>query len=98
MEDQIIIQHRFTKIDENGNRFADAICLPISEYEKLSEKDIEQMKDERFTNWVDAIKNPPQQPEPTKEEQLAVMDKELASIEEQKQLLTYQKGQLQEVK
>ena len=92
--DQIFIQHRFT-VQRDGLTLQDAIVLPKEDYDKLTESDLEAQKEERFTNWSEAIKNPVKQPEPTKEEYLAQLDKDLASLEEQKQVLTAQKVEVQ---
>lgn len=37
--------------------FRDAIILPDNH--KLSEAEIEQIKEDRWNNWIDMIKNPP---------------------------------------
>jgi hypothetical protein len=94
MEDKIFIQHRFT-IERDGQILQDAIVLPQDEYNKLTKEDLEAQKEARFTNWVDHIKHPPVVPELSKEEQLAQVDKDLASLEEQKQVLTKQKAEIQ---
>lgn len=92
--DQIFIQHRFS-VERDGQTLQDALVMPLEDYQKLSEAEIEAQKEERFTNWSEVIKNPVKQPEITKEEQLAQLDKDLASLEEQKQVLTAQKVEAQ---
>lgn len=90
----IYIQDRFT-IERDGVTLQDAIVLTKEEYDKLSPEEIEAQKEQRFTNWVDHIKHPPVVPEPSKEEQLAQVEKEIASLEEQKQILSKQKVDIQ---
>ncbi len=94
MNDQIFIQHRF-KVEENGQSFSDAIVMPQDEYVKLTPEEIETQKQERFNNWQEAIKSPLVQEEISKEEQLAQLEKDIASIEEQKQILVNQKLEVQ---
>lgn len=93
MSDQIIIQHRFT-IERDGLTLQDALVLPKEDYEKLTPEEIEVQKESRFTNWSEQIKNPPPQVELSKEEQLIQVEKDLASIEEQKTQLTSRKVEL----
>ena len=86
MPDQIWIQHRFT-ITEGDKSFSDALVLPKSEYEVLTLQQIETQKQQRFNNWKTIISTP--QPKQSKTEMLASIDKDLASLEEQKtQLLS----------
>lgn len=92
--DQIFIQHRFS-IERDGNTLQDALVMPLEDYQKLSESDIEAQKEERFTNWQEAIKNPPMVEEPAPEEKIAQIEKDLASLEEQKQVLMSQKVEAQ---
>ena len=92
--DQVIIQHRFT-IVKDGISLTDALVLPKADYEALSSEQIETLKEERFQNHKDRIENPPVIPEPTKEEQLASIEKDLASIEEQRVALTSLKTELE---
>lgn len=96
MTDQIFIQHRFT-IVEDGNSFSDALVLTKDEYDLLTPEQIESQKQERFNNWKEFVNNPVKQPEQTKEELIASLDKDLANLEEQKQVLTAQKSELQKV-
>lgn len=92
--DQIFVQHRFS-IDRDGKTLQDALVMPIEDYQKLSESDIEAQKEERFTNWKQAIENPPKVEEPAPEEKIAQIEKDLASLEEQKQVLLSQKMDVQ---
>lgn len=92
--DQIFVQHRFS-IDRDGQTLQDALVMPLEDYQKLSESDIEAQKEERFTNWVEAINNPVQVEEPAPEEKIAQIEKDLASLEEQKQVLMSQKVEVQ---
>lgn len=92
--DQIFIQHRFT-VQRDGQTLQDALVMPLEDYQKLSESDIEAQKEERFTNWSEAIKNPVKQEEPAPEEKIAQIEKDLASLEEQKQVLMSQKVEVQ---
>lgn len=93
MEDQVIIQHRFT-VERNGLILQDALVMPIDQYNKLSKKEIEVQKESRFLNWSEQIKNPPVQVEVSKEEQLAQVEEELKTIEDRKVQLTSQKVEL----
>jgi hypothetical protein len=91
--DQIFIQHRFS-IDRDGQHYNDALNFPIDmsmedfcKLVKLSPDDISTMKDERFNNWIDAIKNPAPQPEVFKEDlqaQAMSIDEQIASLQAQK--------------
>lgn len=84
MTDSIKIQHVFT-FDRDGHHFCDALNLPIGEYNKLSESDIEQLKEERYQNWLTVLNTP--QPEPSKEQQLLDVEAQIASLDEQKTML-----------
>mgnify|MGYP003559726642 CR=1 FL=1 len=92
--DQIFIQHRFT-VQRDGQTLQDALVMPLEDYQKLSEAEIEAQKESRFTTWSEAIKNPVKQEEPAPEEKIAQIEKDLASLEEQKQVLTAQKVEAQ---
>lgn len=63
MEDQVFIQHRFT-ITEDDKTYSDAIVLPIDEYNALTSKQIETLKQDRFDNWKTAISTPPPEVDP----------------------------------
>lgn len=100
MADQIFIQHRFSDdINVNGQtiHFEDAIVLPIDEYNKLAPKDIEAQKLERVTNFKNIIEHPIMPIVLSKEEQLAQTDKDLASIEKQKAVLTAQRVEVAKI-
>lgn len=49
----------FIKIDferDNGvNTYRDSITLPEEEFQKLSEQDIENLKDQRYQNWLNFL-------------------------------------------
>lgn len=94
MADSIFIQHRFT-INRNGVSLTDALVYPKDKYDTLTPQEITALKEERYSKHVERIKNPPKPKEPTKEEQLAAIEKDLASIEEQKVTLTSLKTELQ---
>ncbi len=93
MADSIFIQRRFT-ITKDGITLSDALVLPKTEYDLLTPEDIEALKTERINNHVERIKNPPVQVEPTKEEQIASLDRDSASLDEQKTVLTSIKAEL----
>lgn len=57
MNDQIIIQRRFT-IERDGLAFSDAIVLPEDEYNALTPEQIEAIKEERFQNWKTIVTTP----------------------------------------
>lgn len=87
MADQIFIQRRFT-ITQGDQTLQDAIVLPEAEYNALSDKDIENLKQERFNNWQEVIKNPPPpEKEPSKEEVIASLDEQISSLTQQKESL-----------
>lgn len=73
------------RIDRDGHSFADAICLPKEEFEKLTEADIEAIKEERFQNWLTVINTT--QPEVPPEQQLVDVESQIASLDEQKEML-----------
>lgn len=80
MADQIFIQRRFT-IAKDGLSLSDALILPKEEYESLSEKEIEDLKTERFDNHKYRIEHPPVVVEPTKEEKLLALEEERLQLE-----------------
>ncbi len=92
--DGIYIQDRFT-IEKDGITLSDAIVLPQGEYESKSKQEIEAIKQERFDTYKDRLKNPPIVPEPSKADKLAIITKDLASLEEQKQTLLSMKQSLE---
>ena len=94
MSDQIFIQHRFT-IAHEGLTYSDAIVLPQDEYQKLDEAAIEQIKTGRLDSWKSLVEKRAKEVEPTKEEQLALVDSEIAQLDEKKQLLIIQKQELE---
>lgn len=57
--------------------------MTLAEFQKQSESLVEDEKNKRIAAWVDSIKNPPAQAEPTKEDLIA----EQAAILEQKAML-----------
>jgi len=48
------IQIKFTW-EVDGIKYTDAIYLSREEYEQLSEKEIEEMKKQRFENWAKSV-------------------------------------------
>jgi hypothetical protein len=90
----LFIQDRFS-ISRDGQTLQDALVMPLEDYQKLSEAEIEAQKETRFTNWKQMIDNPPVVEEPAPEEKLAQLEKDLASLEEQKQVLTAQKVEVE---
>ena len=67
-------------VKEIGTEYKDAqyysipVDMTIQEFQSQNEEAINAEKDKRIANWVEAIKNPPQQAEPTKEELQAEHD------------------------
>ena len=66
MAEPYYIQVRIKKQTEVGE-FNDAIYFTQSEYDALSQPEIEAMKTARKDAWVDRVKNPPVYVEPSKE-------------------------------
>ena len=64
--EQIRVQINFSQETEFGT-FSDALYLSLQEYFETSPEQIEVMKQERVDNWVNLLKNPPQE-EPTQDE------------------------------
>lgn len=87
-----VIQARFQVTLDDGTVYTDAIVLPRSEFDALSDKEIQTLRAERVTNWLKAIENAKNAPQPTDAEveaelvarkqalvaQLASVDAELA--------------------
>lgn len=80
-----IIKQLPFRIERDGKNYADAICLPEEEFDKLTEQDIEAIKEERFTNWLKVINTP--QPEVSPEKQLEDVEAQITSLDEQKEIL-----------
>lgn len=80
MPDQLFIQRRF-QISKDGLSLSDALILPKSEYESLSENQIETLKTERFDNHKYNIEHPPVVVEPTKAEKLQALEQERLDLE-----------------
>ena len=95
---QVTIQLPF-RIDKDGKSFADALNyqveIPEEELSKLigvSESEIEQTKESRFTNWLTVINTP--QPEVPPEQQLVDVEAQIASLDEQKEMLLKNREEL----
>lgn len=84
MEDKISIKVEFTR-EVNGNKFTDALYFTPEDYEDITDKELETLKQERVDNFKAFIENPPQPPEPTKEE-----------LEQSKEILAEQLAKLEE--
>lgn len=67
MEDKVRIQVQFTR-QVNGNNFTDSLYFTPEEYEAMSDKQLDKLKQERVDNFQAFIDSPQQPPEPTKEE------------------------------
>lgn len=67
MEDKISIKVEFTE-EVNGQNFTDSLYFTPEEYDALSKKRLNKLKQERVDNFQAFIDNPPPPPEPTKEE------------------------------
>lgn len=80
--DDAKIQIRIKEKTEVGE-FNDAIYYTATEWSQVKEKDIETEKQRRINNWINAVKNPPEYIEPTKEE----LEKYKAELEAQEQEL-----------
>ena len=53
--------------------------MTIEQFQKENESVIDAEKSKRIANWIDAVKNPPIMPEPTKEQ----LEQESVAIDEQ---------------
>lgn len=84
MEDRISIKVEFTE-EVNGNKFTDSLYFTPEEYDALSTKQLNKLKQKRVDNFRAYIENPPQPPEPTKEE-----------LEQSKEILAEQLAKLEE--
>lgn len=58
MDDQIFIQIRFT-IEQDGLVLKDALIMPQSDFNTLTEQQITDMKQARFDAWKLSIQTPP---------------------------------------
>lgn len=90
MNDSIFIQHRFT-IEKDGKTYTDAIVLPLGDYEKLSSEEIEVIKEQRFNNWDEQVKNPVT---PSNVHVLADIESKLVELENQKAALILENPEL----
>lgn len=52
----------------NGLKYKDALVLTEEQFNAMTEQDIENLKQERFDNWVSIITAPPINPDPPPEE------------------------------
>lgn len=77
-------------VNEIGAVYSDAqyftvdSTMSIEDFIAQKETEINQEKDRRIANWIDAIKNPPPQPEPTKEqliEEKAALQAQIAELD-----------------
>jgi hypothetical protein len=78
-------------VPEIGHEYCDALYYSPEDYFSLTQDDVDREMYKRIANWVDAVKNPPVQPEPTKEE----LQAEEASILEQKAMLDARVSEIQ---
>jgi hypothetical protein len=85
---EVQIQYRFTIIDEDtGSSFSDALYFPLSEW-PVSEATLKNMEQERFDNWKQAITTSADPP--PVEEQVAAIDDQIESLQQQKESLLAQ--------
>ena len=75
----LFIQDTFI-IEQNGISLSDALILPKSEYEALSPAQVTSLKNARFTAHKERLLNPPVIPQPTNEEVLADIDRQLVEL------------------
>lgn len=72
LADEVRIQVLFSKVYESGDKgaiqYQDALYFTEDQYAKLTNDEIEQIKNDRFTAWQAVVDNPPVAVEPTKEE------------------------------
>lgn len=86
MGDQVQIQVKFT-IQQDGLTFTDALYFGPDEYKKLSDSDIEAMKQERFDNYKATIANARKLPQEQPVEQIASVDDQIESLNASRQTL-----------
>lgn len=91
MADQIFIQHRFT-IEKDGLSFTDALVMPKSEYDTLSDKQKEALKQARFNDFKSQLENPPII---SKQKEEQINEKLLKKISNTIDNLTIQKEELE---
>ena len=94
MADQIIKQLVF-RIDRKEGQFCDAICLPEEEFDKLSDSDIEAIKEQRFSNWLKVISTPPEPVIVQADVQLQQVTDQITSLQAQIDELSVKKDSLQ---
>ena len=87
--DKIFVQVRINKmVPEIGHEYNDALYYPFEEW-PIKQEIIDAEKARRIANWIDIVKNPPIQLEPTKKQ----LEKELSDLLVQK---SYINNQIQE--
>lgn len=65
MDDQPLVQVRFTVTEEGRPSFTDALYVPLAEYDDLvASGGLEVLKRERFEAWCAELDAPAPEPEP----------------------------------
>lgn len=72
---EVNVQVKFS-VDTPQGVYTDALYFKSADYAALSQKDIDQMKQDRVTKWQESVKNAPVQVE-TKEQ----VEAEIASVQ-----------------
>jgi hypothetical protein len=80
---------RFTVTDDLGNEYNDALRFSPAEHAVLSEKEISDVQEARFTNWKAIVSAPPRELTPEEAQ------KKIAAIEENIAAMVAQKTDLQ---
>jgi hypothetical protein len=77
---------KFKRTTECGE-YCDALCFSKERYDAIKQSEIDSMIDERVNRWVDLMKNPPPQTEPTAEEiqqNIDIKTQEIAELQAKK--------------
>ena len=77
-------------VRELGHDYCDALYYTQEQYYSLTQDDVDREVYRRIANWIEAIKNPPVQAEPTEEQLVA----EKLALEEQIAQLTARKSEV----
>lgn len=78
------IQIKFTITEDDGSSFSDALYIPMSVYETLSEADIDAMKQSRYLAWRDSLLASQNAPAPDPIESIVNIDQQIDGLMQQR--------------